>query len=173
MLECFGYHGTLMSNAASILKDGYKQSGEREWFGAGVYFFGDAQYFSGEREAMFWVLNVKGEENWAIFVAEIRSDKYFDMVNDHSDRAEFDRMRAELLKKHMSFGLLANKFTDQIVLKLLEKTNQFEVIRAFVEATKKPYIAYVMSRPQIQICVKNLEAIVSNKLVKTRTGNVN
>lgn len=43
-MEIKGYHGTSIENAKKILETSYKLSNEKEWFGAGVYFFENFRY---------------------------------------------------------------------------------------------------------------------------------
>ena len=174
MLSCIGYHGTKPENVDSILRNGYKMSKASSWFGVGIYFFGDLwPYFPGEREAIQWMLYVKNEDSWAVFVSEIESTNYFDMLGDISAREEFDEIKKELLKKHTQFGKDERYFKDNAVFELLENTKHFSVIRALVNARKSPHVGYVVSRPQVQICVKDISTIVSTKLTKTGQRHAN
>ena len=168
MFSCIGYHGTSPENVDSILQNGYKLSGKDAWFGSGVYFFGDLlPYFPGEREAIQWMLYYKRVETWAVIISDIRSEKCFDMLEDSSDRQSFDEIKNALFIKHVQAGKDPLYFKDNIVFKKLEDARHFEVIRALVNASKNQHIAYTVSRPQVQICVKNLAAILSSKLTKT------
>lgn len=175
-LKCVGYHGTTTDKIESIQKNGYLMSSDKEWFGRGVYFFGDLKQLSisGRREAKNWVLYVKQKQNWVIFRAKIVSKKYFDML-DEKDRITFNEIKKELLTKHNSLGFSIKDFKDRVIFELLQKENFFEVIRVFVDAAKKDYInyGYVVMHPQVQICVKVLQAIQNNTLESQRSSNVN
>ncbi len=164
--NCIGYHGTPYKNVDAIQRNGYQFSDEHQWFGAGVYFFGTMLPLSdGIEEAKKWVLFVKKESEWAVFKSTIETNEYFDCVNNSDDRAFFDKLRKELFALHIKSGRKVEHFKDRVVFKELEKKQSFIVVRALVDATKKSYFNYVISHPQIQICVKDLIAITDNELI--------
>lgn len=173
MAKWIGYHGTSASNISSIQKAGYALSDAKQWFGVGVYFFGDLPPISdGKSEARLWMLNVKHEQKWAVFRALIASEKIFDLVESAEDKELYGEIRAELFRKHCASGKDPNIFRDLAVMRQIELANVFEVVRSIVDAAKHNYPAYVMTRPQLQICVKQLNAISRNELIEHGVGNV-
>jgi hypothetical protein len=129
-----GYHGTPKSYVDSILKNGYTLSDNYQWFGRGIYFFGDnLPYFSGEQDAINWVLYVKEENEWAVFCATIVADKYFDMCGNTSDRVYYERLRDELLDRHRKANRRDETFSDRIVLNICRR---ILIFRPFVRLWK-------------------------------------
>ncbi len=165
--RCIGYHGTHSKNIDSILKNGYRLSGEKEWFGKGVYFFQD--YFpitNGFKEAISWAIYVKGFRSIAIFKSLIISNKYFDLVENIEHKELFDKIRGDLLKLHKKSGKNIDDFKDCIVFEKLSEISDIDFIRAAVDAGRNfGYYSVVIRRFQVQICVKNLRCIKKNECI--------
>lgn len=70
-----------------------------------------------------------------------------------------------LAEKHKKSNIKGN-FKEKLVYKELEKLD-IDLIRALVEAKRKPQKVYTILRPQIQICVKNLDCIRYTKIIYT------
>lgn len=168
MLKCVGYHGTALSNVENIKAKGYNVSHKKSWFGSGVYFFSSfAGITNGEKEAKHWMVFVNKENSWAIFRAQIETDKFIDLLQNEDDRIAYEEIRKELINRHLESGRDAGEFKDRMVFIEMEKVG-VDVVRALVDPNKKSYLSYVVSRPQVQVCVKNLDAIKKNELIKLR-----
>lgn len=165
-IDCEGFHGTTPDNANSIIKNGFEPSNEKAWFGAGIYFFGSVfSIIDGKEDAKFWVLNVKKQDKWAVIRARIESYKAFDMIMNEDHKKAFTRMREELFKLHLKAGKAPDHFKDRMVFIQIERSGSYEVIRAFVDPAKKLYLSYALPRVQIQICVKQADAIKSSEII--------
>ena len=167
MLKCNGYHGTSQSNVASILKNGYLVSDKTNtWLGNGVYFFGDLlPLTSGFEEAKSWQLNVNNKTDWAVLVADIKSEKYIDLIEEKEHRRLFENVRRTLLQIHESAGKDRRSFRDRIIFLELWKRYSIDVIRACTEGRKNDgYFGYVIRRLQVQICVTETNCITNNRL---------
>lgn len=171
ILFCIGYHGTEKKYVENIIKNKYILSSDKEWFGAGVYFFETLPGIcNGRTEARNWVLYVKRKWDYAIFKADISSENYVDLLKNISHKKKFDDIVEKLYYKHIEQGKSEKEFNLNIVFKYLEKENKIDFIRCLVNAADKDkykMYRYIVRRPQIQICVKNVDIIRNNKVVET------
>ncbi len=113
------------------------------------------------------MLYVKHVKYWAVFQTKIESDIFIDLVFDNKHKKYFKEMRNLLLGLHKKSGKDLNEFSDNIVYNLIAKEKKIELIRVPVDAGK--YYGYhspVISRFQIQICVKKRECIKENILYR-------
>ncbi|MCC7430598.1 hypothetical protein IT568_07140 [bacterium] len=165
-VKIIGYHGTASENVESILQNNYNLSGEKEWFGKGIYFFEDCSPLTdGFVEARDWVIHVKKFKKWAIFRAEIESKKSLDIVNDLVHKKIFKEIKEKLLSLHLESGRTKESFSDKVVFKKLELQAKFDLIRCTVNP-EKSRVSFVVSRIQIQVCVKDKNCIKKNELVR-------
>lgn len=159
-----GYHGTNKQRTLLIDKQGFSDSNEDSWLGAGVYFFGDlSPSFSGLTEAKWWVTDVKKFDYWVIYKAGIESDNVFDLVEDQISKSQYKKLWKILLKKHIDAGIDPKDFSCHDVI--VQARKKVEVIRCFVDAMKPvgEFNSYIIGHPQIQICVyKNSENVIKN-----------
>lgn len=159
-----GYHGSDAQSANSIDNEGFSDSPESAWLGAGVYFFEDyPPVFTGLQDAEWWVTCVKKYPYWVIFQAEIDSTKVFDLVSNNEDRNKYERIGKHLLAKHCEAGKNKEDFScHDIIVQLRRKV---EVIRCVIDASKMDadINSYIVGRPQIQLCVcKNSGIVIKN-----------
>lgn len=161
------YHGTKAESADNISKIGYWKSKPEEWFGSGVYFFESYETLSnGFIEARDWAKFVKKFKNWAIFEAVIESDKYIDIAFEFEHKIIYDEIKETVIKKHLESGKSISDFNENIIFHEMEKLD-IDFIRALVDSKKDlGYYSYIIRRPQLQICVKNNDVIISNELIK-------
>ncbi len=162
------YHGTKAEAAENIIKNGYKKSGSKEWFGSGVYFFESYNDLcDGITEARDWAKYVKHFKNWAVFEACIESDKYIDIAFEVEHKKIYDRIKEEAIELHKKAGKETKEFNENLIFHQMEKLD-IDFIRALVDSKKESgYYSYIIRRPQLQICVKNETVIVNNRLIKT------
>ncbi len=160
------YHGTKAEAADNINKTGYLKSKHSEWLGSGVYFFESyGTLCDGIIEARDWAKFVKKFKNWAIFEACIESEKYIDIAFEIEHRKIYDQIKEEAIKKHKESGKGIKEFNENLIFQEMEKLD-IDFIRALVDSKKDlGYYSYIVRRPQLQICVKHNEVIVSNKLI--------
>lgn len=172
-MQFTGYHGTAAENSTGILSDGYILSRESEWFGRGVYFFETVEGISnGFDEAKNWIVYVKKIRNWAVFRAVMETDKYIDLLLDVEHKKLYDEIKREAIRLHLQAGKQIRYFRENtIYIKMAEL--DIDLIRALVDAKKDyGYYSYTVRRPQVQICVKRLECLVSNGLIRTNWRSV-
>ncbi len=174
MLKCTGYHGTTQDNVESIKANGFRLSGEKEWMGSGVYFFGDAQPLTyGKDEARSWVVSVRKQSNWAVFKVEIESDNYLDIAADKSHRALYDEIKNQLMEIHRQREAIQT-FNEQWIFTAIAKRDDLDVIRGCFNARREDgYMRKLVQHPQVQICVKKVDCIKSTTLLKEGSSNVN
>lgn len=163
-LRITGYHGTSEENGDQILENGYTKSGDTEWFGSGVYFFEDCTpYTNGVKEAIWWARKRK-YKRWIILKSIIESDKYLDIAFCHEHKCRYERIKEELVNKHLRGGKERKDFKLRTVFIMLSKKD-VDFIRAAVDAQRdQVYFSYVIERHQIQVCVKNLNCIKSTSV---------
>ena len=163
-LRITGYHGTSEEFYEKILNNGYLKSGDNEWFGSGVYFFGDCMPItSGAKEAEWWV-RTRRYSRWVILSSIIESEKYLDIAFCSEHRRLYEQIKTELIRKHRQYGKRTKDFQLRSVFIMLSKKD-VDFIRAGVDAQRRPdYNCYVIGRYQIQICVKNIGCIKSTSL---------
>lgn len=161
------YHGTNAESADNISKIGYLKSDPSEWFGRGVYFFESYDILcDGFIEARDWAKNVKKFINWAIFEATIESDKYIDIAFNINHRKLYDRIKKTAITKHKEAGKNVRDFQEKTIFLEMEKLN-IDFIRVLVDSKKNlGYYSYTIRRPQLQVCVKNINVIINNELKK-------
>ena len=161
------YHGTSKNNSDSILKHNYNFSGKKEWFGSGIYFFEDLKPLcSGQEEAKNWAIYVKKYNKWAVLESEIVTDNVLDLVENINHRKIYDKIRIKAIQEHKNSGLDIKSFTDRVIFLKIAEKNGIDLIRAMVDAGKDfGYKSYVVRRPQIQICVKNVEKVIHTSVV--------
>lgn len=163
-MKLIGYHGTDARTANLIEREGFADSSESAWLGAGVYFFEDCPNIcKGIEHAKWWVSTVKKFNYWVIFKANISSTKVFDLVCNENDRRRYEELTKHLLAKHLESGKKESDFScHDVILQLRKKV---EVIRCFVDASKanSKFTSYIVGQPQIQFCVcKNSEIVIQN-----------
>jgi len=163
------YHGTKAESADNISKAGYKKSNSCEWFGSGIYFFETYETIcNGYIEARDWAKHVKGYNSWAVFKAVVESEKYIDIAFVHEHKMLYDRIKYKALENHKKSGQDVKDFNENIIFLEMEK-HDVDFIRALVDSKKDlGYYSYIVRRPQLQICVKNEETILSNDLIKVK-----
>ncbi|MBD3338859.1 MAG: hypothetical protein GF353_07115 [Candidatus Lokiarchaeota archaeon] len=165
--KIIGYHGTHSKNVDSIIKNGYRLSGEKEWFGRGVYFFQDySSITNGFEEAKLWAINVKKFKKSAVLQSLIISTKYFDLVDNIEHRKYYDKLRKSLTELHKKSGKDIKDFHDHIIFNKLSEEDNIDFIRACVDAGRNyGYYSIVVRRLQVQICVRNSNCIKENKCI--------
>jgi hypothetical protein len=165
-LNCLGYHGTSQEGARKIEAEGYEASGDENWLGRGVYFFGTIpDVTNGETEARAWAVYVKKCDNWAVIQVTINSEKFLDLVQNIGHRRLFEEAKRKMLEQHQRMGKAPWTFRDYIIFKYIDKKVGFEVIRAVVDAEPKEYLSNIVKRPQVQICVKATTCIKEGKIL--------
>jgi adenosine deaminase len=166
-MKLTGYHGTNAESADDITKMGYKKSSDLEWFGSGIYFFESYDILcDGFIEARDWAKHVKKFQNWAIFEAVIESNKYIDIAFEIEHKIIYDKIKEKAILKHKAAGKNIKDFKEKAIFIEMEKLD-IDFVRALVDSKKNlGYYSYTIRRPQLQICVKNDLAIISNELVK-------
>lgn len=160
-MEFIGYHGTDAQSANLIDAEGFSDSSESAWLGAGVYFFEEQNcIFNGFNDAKWWVNSVKKYHYWVIFKARIISSKVFDLVSNRSDRYKYQEICKHLLAKHLEAGKDSADFSCHDVI--LQVRRKVEVIRCIVDASKidAEINAYIVGQPQIQLCVCSNSGVV-------------
>ncbi|MEW6711418.1 MAG: hypothetical protein AB1403_16455 [Candidatus Riflebacteria bacterium] len=167
-MQLVGYHGTKLESKESILENGFQLSSEKEWLGSGVYFFENLSPISdGAIEAESWVKLIRRFELWAVIETVIESDNCFDIFKNNEHRKKYFELREVLLRKHQAMKLKNEDFSDAVVFTLIAKELKVEVIRALVDGGRSPnYPSYVIKRPQLQLCVKELACIKKSRCVK-------
>lgn len=162
-----GYHGTKSDAAINILKSGYILSNNTMWFGKGVYFFEDYHTLcNGLEEAKNWAIYVKYFENWAVLKTNINTEKYIDIFLNQKHKELFDKIKKEMLNKHLSSGKVVGIFNEKVIFRKLEEKD-IDLIRALVDASQhNGYPRFVVRRPQVQICVKNTDIIENTILIQ-------
>ncbi len=99
-----GYHGTHMSYASDILKDGFRASENKlDWLGDGIYFFQDSS-----QRAIDWAKKLHTVE-WAVVKADISLTGCMDLL-DKSWFATLEDAHDLLVARHRALGL---KFPTQ------------------------------------------------------------
>lgn len=162
-----GYHGTSLTSARHILKQGFTVSSkENEWLGQGIYFFGSDGSIDGQDEAMCWARYVRKHSPWAVVEGKLKADKLLDMVHNVQHRRLFDQVQEQCFLAHMQSGKKADEFSDCVVFNDIDKLFDFEMIIAYTDGAKNKfnYNSYVVRRLQIQICVKLQECIVRKSI---------
>ena len=153
-MQFIGYHGTDARSANSIDNEGFADSSESAWLGAGVYFFEElSPAFNGLRDAEWWVTSVKHYPYWVIYKASIESSNVFDLVSNKHDRDKYEQIGRHLLEKHCKSGKRKEDFScHDIILQVRKKV---EVIRCIIDASKldAEINSYIIGQPQIQLCV--------------------
>lgn len=153
-MNFIGYHGTDAKTATIIDKEGFADSDESAWLGAGVYFFEDfPPILSGCDLAYWWVNRYKHFRYWVIYKAYIESDNILDLVQNKDDQNKYKQLWDALLKKHIEAGKDPEDFScHDVILQLRRKV---EVIRCMVDASKPTakLNSYIDGHPQIQLCV--------------------
>ncbi len=171
LMLLYGYHGTHANNIDRILKNGYKESSEKEWFGRGIYFFETLHpMVDGIEEAKSWAKYVKKHSKWAVFKATIESENYIDLLGSIVHRQMYDKIRETALQLHAEAGFDRTSFQERIIYNKLEEA-KVDFIRVLVDADKyQGYYSYTIRRPQLQVCVKNHEAIKKNELLESEVN---
>ena len=153
-----GYHGTDVHGASLIERYGFQDSSAESWLGPGIYFFETQPNFDGLEAARWWVTTYKKYRNWVILKAEINSTKILDLFASKEDRAKFNRVKNELLKKHLESGGDERDFNLKEVFLLFGR--KVEVIRSLVDASRlDKFNNFIVGYPQIQICVTRSSCI--------------
>ena len=153
-MKFIGYHGTDANSANSIDSEGFSDSPESAWLGAGVYFFEDCPPVSkGLQNAEWWVTSVKHYHCWVIYEASIESSNVFDLVSNKNDRDKYEQIGRHLFEKHCEAGKRKEDFSCHDII--LQVRRKVEVIRCIVDASKldAEIESYIIGRPQIQLCV--------------------
>lgn len=167
--ELKGYHGTATGMAEKIEIDGYKASTDDiSWLGQGVYFFRSSSgsvEIDGLNEAKSWVISVKKYHRWVIFEAKIISAKFLDLVDNIEHRKYYEIARGKMLEMYDRQKKPRNALRDFIVFKYIDEQNDFDFIRALVDAGRQEYSSFIVKRPQIQICVKQMACITENNII--------
>ena len=160
-MEFIGCHGTDAQKANRIEAEGFSDSPESAWLGAGVYFFEEyPPVFNGLQDAEWWVTTVKKYKCWKIFKATIDSSNVLDLVTNQDDRDKYELIGKHLLKKHCEAGNRKEDFSCHDII--LQARRKVEVIRCVVDASKMDaeINSYIVGRPQIQLCVYRNSGIV-------------
>lgn len=163
-MKFIGYHGTDAESANKIENEGFEDSAEGAWLGAGIYFFEDLPpFFRGEDLALWWVKEYKNFNYWVIYKAEIESENVLDLVENKNDQFRYRKLWDILLKKHLEAGHPVEDFScHDVILQLRRKV---EVIRCMVDASKPTakLNSYIVGHPQIQLCVyRNSGRVIKN-----------
>lgn len=163
-MEFIGYHGTDAQSANLIDAEGFSDSPESAWLGAGVYFFEEQEgVFNGVDDAKWWVSSVKKYKYWVIYRAQLLSSKVFDLVSSKDDRYKYQEIFNHLLVKHLEAGKDSADFSCHDVI--LQVRRKVEVIRCIVDASKidDKIRTYIVGQPQIQLCVcRNSGVVIRN-----------
>ena len=160
-MKFIGYHGTDANSANSIDSEGFSDSPESAWSGAGVYFFEEQEgVFNGFEDAKWWVNSVKKYRYWVIFKAQIISSKVLDLVSNKQDQNMYQQIYKKKKKKHLEAGKKRADFSCHDVI--LQARRKVEVIRCVVDASKMAaeINSYIVGQPQIQLCVCRNNGIV-------------
>jgi hypothetical protein len=168
-----GYHGTSEECARSICLQGYRLSGETNWFGVGVYFFHDLDPgLTGNQEAQRWCRNARRYKRWAVLKSHLCAAKanVFDLLSSPKARDQFVKLRDVLLAKHEQNGNERGTFTDRVVYTHLANELDIHLVRALVNCDKRWDIpSPTVTFPQVFVCAKNVACIRETAICATGT----
>lgn len=165
-----GYHSTHRSREQAIAEHGYGPSGEEEWLGKGAYFFEDAPFCAAKLEARGFAEKVRKIPlaEIVVFRSTINPKRLLDLAYNRRHRALYHEARDRLrLKVALEDRQEPKELDDYRVFALLDsQANSFDVVRAIVDAERigKGYQTYLVRRPQLQVCVKDNNAIRSSEV---------
>jgi len=156
-----GFHGTSQELSQSIIQQGFKSSGCSEWFGEGVYFFETYSTLTdGFIEARDWARIVKGFSRWSVIFSTIKTIDYIDLVDNIEHKKIYDRIKEKMLEIHAKSGQNIDNFTETTIFLEMQRSLDVDVIRCLVDSMKnRGYYSFVVRRPQVQVCVKNVQCI--------------
>lgn len=162
-----GYHSTSEEIGNDILiQKRFIDSDETNWLGRGVYFWGDCDIFNGFDASIWWITKIKRLTKYIILKVEIQSDKYLDLIDNITHKRIFGNIKNELIEKHFQSGRNEIDFKEYLIFKFIDQKYNYDFIYAFTHGSDSRYrkIGFnlnVVTRPQIQICVKKQDCIMS------------
>ena len=167
-IDVIGYHGTDGDSVREINIRGFKllNSNPSNWLGDGVYFFQSVKDMDidGFKEAESWAKRTAkyvNSKSYGVFEARIKSGKVFDSYGKREHRILFWKIKHRLESVYKGDLLI-----DQRVYLILREKYSFELFRILADGRKIKYPSYTIERPQVIICIKNLECIKEKKLIK-------
>ena len=171
-----GYHGTRLDLAHRILREGFSPStGEADWLGHGIYFFEDIPSIAnGLQEAKGWAIKVRKYTRWAVIKAEIECKTVLDLVSDQNSKRHFEVVRQKMLAQHRKYTR-DKEFHESVIFSAIDRATSFDCVRSLVDGGRMEYTGYVVRRPQIQLCVKDIACIrqiwIEERSVEKRNRN--
>lgn len=182
-----GYHGTSKEASESILKNGFKISKSKnkkyEWLGDGVYFWEDDYY------AVQWnIINIEKDnkdknievlEDYEIIKSKLKVNKLklFELSSPEGSII-YKELKEKLSNRFVEEGYKnyiekLSKQSDKFWINLLEDNGffkEFDIITATYknEKNKERYKDDIVLNVQKQICVKNINCIITSELYKDK-----
>jgi len=158
-----GYHGTKRDAAENIIITNFQLIEDPDyWLGKGAYFFADAA--AGKDNALYWAKVYKKYTQWAIIKARISNQNQLNIVANTEHRISVKKIRNMLFRNHVRAGGKAEEFNENMVFLHIDKTDSFWSYVASINPASKP--TNVVYDLQIQVCVKDLRAILSREIVQ-------
>lgn len=173
MIE-YGYHGTSMESAASILESGImkRSEGYDEWLGKGIYFFYN------QKDAEWWCQQ-RAYPSPAILYADFNFiNKVINLVCDYNDQEKFKEYCSAVKEKSEKLpgGKRRRNYMQLAINKLLYDAKKAEVFidaiiavfdenRKFWPKTGNFVVKFPILIGQIQICIFNSETISNLKII--------
>ncbi len=162
-----GYHSTSEECGEIILSQGkFIDSDETNWLGKGIYFWGDCDIFNGLSESIWWAQKFKRLSKYIIIKVEIESDKFLNLVDNKNHKRKFGLIKEKLIEKHIEAGRNAVDFKEYLIFKFIDKRYRYDFIYAITHGSDSGYrkVGFnfnIVTRPQLQICVKKHNCIIS------------
>lgn len=144
------------------------ESSEKNWLGKGIYFWGSSDICNGFDEAQWWAVKYKKFTKYLIIEVEIDSNNFLDLIDNEEHKSKFGIIKDRFIEKHIEAGKNVQDFEEYLIFKIIDNEFDFDFIIAFTHGSDFRYrkIGFnfnVVTRPQIQICVKKHNCIVALK----------
>jgi hypothetical protein len=166
-----GYHGTSRECAQKIIRDNFIDSGSIGWLGTGVYFFEESYLTKGPEEALSWATNVRKKDDPVVLMAEIEMEDQnciIDLIENVDHRLLYQSCQKRATKRIVQ-KVGTRSFNDSVVFELIDKTQRPKIIRALVDGSRENrQNSYIVGRPQIMICVKDVKVIKDIRIHEKR-----
>lgn len=168
-MKKIGYHSTSEEKGIKILaQKKFLESNEKNWLGRGIYLWGSSDICNGFDEAQWWSKEYKKFSNYLVIEVEIDSNNFLDLIDNEEHKRKFGIIKRKFIEKHIEAGKNVQDFEEYLIFKVIDNKFGFDFIIAFIHGSDFRYrkIGFnlnVVTRPQIQICVKRQNCIVSIK----------